>query len=153
MSVSDEVLDQARMQQMEQREQEVDSMIRSNRYASAVQTALSNPPLGTKNQDIKVRKNQPHNTHKPSAFAGDSFGWPGTTLFVDVKKKPTLFVFCISIIIAVMLASQFSNSSPSCLVLFCLSTFIIVVLLVYPDKEFSHRGQGIERSSRKGRRD
>jgi hypothetical protein len=87
MSVSDEVLDQARMQQMEQREQEVDSMIRSNRYASAVQTALSNPPLGTKNQDIKVRKNQPHNTHKPSAFAGDSFGWPGTTLFVDVKKN------------------------------------------------------------------
>lgn len=56
MSVSDEVLDQARMQQMEQREQEVDSMIRSNRYASAVQTALSNPPLGTKNKDIKVRK-------------------------------------------------------------------------------------------------
>jgi hypothetical protein len=62
MSVSDEVLDQARMQQMEQREQEVDSMIRSNRYASAVQTALSNPPLGTKNQDIKVRKNQPQHT-------------------------------------------------------------------------------------------
>ena len=62
MSVSDEVLDQARMQQMEQREQEVDSMIRSNRYASAVQTALSNPPLGTKNQDIKVRK-KPTTTH------------------------------------------------------------------------------------------
>ena len=152
MSVSDEVLDQARMQQMEQREQEVDSMIRSNRYASAVQTALSNPPLGTKNQDIKVRKNQPHNTHKPSAFAGESFGWPGTTLFVDVKKNQRCsFLYFNNN--CWMLASQFSNSSPSCIVLFCLSTFIIVVLLVYPDKEFSHRGQGIERSSRKGRRD
>jgi hypothetical protein len=56
MSVSEDVLDQARMQQMETREEEVDSMIRSNRYASAVQVALSNPPLGTKNADIKVRK-------------------------------------------------------------------------------------------------
>ena len=93
MSVSDEVLDQARMQQMEQREQEVDSMIRSNRYASAVQTALSNPPLGTKNQDIKVREKTNHNTHKSSAFAGESFGWPGTTLFVDVKKKTNAVLF------------------------------------------------------------
>jgi hypothetical protein len=54
MSVSEDVLDQARIKQMEDRENEVDSMIRSNRYASAVQAALSNPPLGTKNQDIKV---------------------------------------------------------------------------------------------------
>ena len=54
MSVSEDVLDSARMKQMEERESQVDQCIRSNRYASAVQTALSNPPLGTKNADIKV---------------------------------------------------------------------------------------------------
>ena len=52
--VSEDVLDTARINQMEERESQVDQCIRSNRYASAVQTALSNPPLGTKNADIKV---------------------------------------------------------------------------------------------------
>lgn len=55
-AVSESVLDEARLKQMQDRESTVDGCIRSNRYAAAVQAALANPPLGTKNQDIKVRR-------------------------------------------------------------------------------------------------
>ena len=51
--VDEHVLDESRRRAVEERRSRVDELIRSTRYAEAVGEALSNPPLGTKDMDLK----------------------------------------------------------------------------------------------------
>lgn len=54
MADADEAeLDKARRRGVEQRQEAVDGMLRSNQYEDALKEALKNPPLGTSSQEIK----------------------------------------------------------------------------------------------------
>ena len=49
----DKVLDESRLKNVEQRSEKVDQLLRQNQYVDALQTALENPPVGSKNEEIK----------------------------------------------------------------------------------------------------
>tara|TARA_A100001015_G_C14602996_1_gene561187 strand:+ start:46 stop:453 length:408 start_codon:yes stop_codon:yes gene_type:complete len=51
----DKVLDESRMKNVEQRGAKVEQLLRQTQYAEALQTALDNPPVGTKNEEIKSK--------------------------------------------------------------------------------------------------
>ena len=51
--VDEHVLDESRRRALEERSNKVDELIRSTRFAEAVGEALSNPPLGTKDAELK----------------------------------------------------------------------------------------------------
>eukprot|EP00944_MAST-04C_sp_MAST-4C-sp1_P002096 g2096.t1 len=51
----DKVLDESRLKNVEQRSEKVDQLLRQNQYVDALQTALENPPVGSKNEEIKKK--------------------------------------------------------------------------------------------------
>lgn len=51
----DKVLDESRLKNVEQRSGKVDQLLRQNQYVDALQTALENPPVGSKNEEIKKK--------------------------------------------------------------------------------------------------
>ena len=51
----DKVLDESRLKNVEQRSEKVDQLLRQNQYVDALQTALENPPVGSKTRRSKRR--------------------------------------------------------------------------------------------------
>ena len=51
----DKVLDESRLKNVEQRGAKVDQLLRQTQFVEALQAALDNPPVGTKNEEIKSK--------------------------------------------------------------------------------------------------